>query len=212
MKECLQLLVMLVNLGCGHWCQHSLSLFLWSKGASHKSTHIKKIYHISNRSDPLIFLPYLKPVSCIFKYQLTCIIQELVVNDPRNNRTVNGGKNNRLSTITTAKTFVTWSSAFVWVLPWVVNMSVHCTVCERGTIELFLFYTAHVTSAAPQHFPRECSRAHQSCPHVFVYLCTCMHVKSMQTAFIHNMYALTSYPHFKMCCVCLICVNLQDAS
>ena len=136
----------------------------------------------------------------------------------------NGSKNNQLLPTTTVKTLVPCSSASAWVLLWVVSRSVHCTVHAHGMIELFLFYSPHVTRVAPGSFRRECAHAHESCPHMFVsmYVCgqhancmyalvACMHWgwsgQEMCSLYLGLITVLTPYPCFEIHCVSLLCVN-----
>ena len=81
-----------------------------------------------------------------------------VADDLRNDRTVNGSKNDWLSTTTMVKTLVLCSSASVWVLLWMASTSVHHTV--HVTNKNFLFYVPHITNTAPWSFRRKCAHIH----------------------------------------------------
>ena len=125
------------------------------------------------------------------------------------------------------KTLFPCSSTSAWFLSWVVCASVRHTVHECGMTKLFLFHAPHVTIVAPGHFHREWTRAHESCPHMFVSLYACgQHANGMHSSCVctevgvQGKCAICSWefekcanpvPPFEMCYVFLKCMNSWDA-
>ena len=83
-----------------------------------------------------------------------------------NDRNMNGGKNDRPSTTSTAKTLVPCSLAFARVMLWELSTTVHSRVHVRRTIDPFSFL--HHTPQYPVAFKGSAHMHVNHTPHVFV--------------------------------------------
>ena len=110
------------------------------------------------------------------------MIWKQVADNPRNDRTVNGNRNDQLST--TVKTLVSCSSASAWVLLWMVSK---CTLYSADVKDDWTFHISCTTchKHCMMVFSRRvCMYVHMNHTQYCFYYS--IHMDSMQTVFIHG--------------------------